>query len=72
MDKIINALTLSDKEVEYVTMGIVLGVGLGIFMGLFFTNVEFTFAIGAVLGIIGSLIFIGIKRIKRKNIMHNY
>ena len=71
MEKVIEILTLSDKEMEYVAMGIVLGVGIGIFMGLFVDYIEFTFAIGAVLGIIGSLIFTIIKRIKSKKILHN-
>lgn len=71
MEKAIEILTLSDKEIEYVSMGIVLGVGIGIFMGLFVDYIEFTFAIGAVLGIITSLILIIIKRIKNKKIFNN-
>lgn len=71
MEKILESLTLTNKEIEYVTMGIVLGVGLGTFMGLFVDNVEFTFAIGAVIGIIGSLLFTIFKRVKGKRIIRN-
>ena len=50
-------LILSEKDYEYLTKGLASGVGLGIIIGSLAGDVLFFFALGGVLGIIGSGIF---------------
>ena len=60
-------LILSEKDYEYLTKGLASGVGLGIIIGSISGDVLFFFALGGVLGIIGSSIFSFYKKFKLDN-----
>ena len=53
----LDKLSLTDKECEYLAKGIAIGVGCGVFVGAIVGNVALTFSIGGVAGIIGSLFY---------------
>lgn len=60
-------LILSEKDYEYLTKGLALGVGIGTIIGALLENVLLFFALGGVLGIIGSSIFSFYKKFKIDN-----
>lgn len=60
-------LILSEKDYEYLTKGLASGVGLGVIIGSLVGDVLFFFALGGVLGIIGSGIFSFYKKFKVEN-----
>ena len=60
-------LILSEKDYEYLTKGLASGVGIGIIIGSLVGDVLFFFALGGVLGIIGSGIFSFYKKFKVDN-----
>ena len=60
MSKVLDKLSLTDKECEYLAKGIAIGVGCGVFVGAIVGNVALTFSIGGVAGIIGSYFTHGI------------
>lgn len=62
----LDKLSLTDKECEYLAKGIAIGVGCGVLVGAVVGNVALTFSIGGVLGIIGSVIYSWIERGKNK------
>ena len=57
-------LILSEKDYEYLTKGLASGVGIGIITGSLVGDVLFFFALGGILGIIGSGIFSFYKKVK--------
>lgn len=65
--KVWKKLILSEKDYEYLTKGLASGVGLGIIIGSLAGDVLFFFALGGVLGIIGSGIFSFYKKFKVHN-----
>ena len=53
----IDKLCLSDKECEYLAKGIAIGSGIGICIGAVLNNVALGFAVGGVLGVVGSFLY---------------
>ena len=53
----LDKLSLTDKECEYLAKGIAIGVGCGVFVGAIVGNIALTFSIGGVAVIIGSLFY---------------
>ena len=66
----VDKLSLTNKENEYLAKGIAIGVGLGTVIGLIFNYVELGFATGGVLGVLASLIYSFYRRHK-KNVQLN-
>lgn len=62
----IEKLSLSDKDFEYVTKGIAFGVAGGIIVGAIVGNVSLIFSFGGVIGIISGLSYSTYKKIKRQ------
>ncbi|GAB6168539.1 hypothetical protein JCM1393_09990 [Clostridium carnis] len=60
-------LTLSEEDYDYLAKGIALGVGCGILVGGFTGNVILTFAAGGVIGILGAFIYSFYRKSKNKN-----
>lgn len=54
MQKILN-VELSEQETQYLGMGIAIGSGIGIVVGAIINNVGLFFAVGSVMGVIGSI-----------------
>ncbi len=61
-------MMLSEKECEHLTKSIAGGVGIGLSLGAVFNNPQFYFALGGVVGIVFSLIYILIHRSKQNKI----
>lgn len=61
----IEKLSLSDKDFEYVTKGIAFGVAGGIIIGAIFGNITLIFSFGGVIGILSGLGYSIYKKIKK-------
>lgn len=48
-------IEITEEDYECLAKGIAIGVGIGVFIGTFTGNITFTFALGGVIGILGSL-----------------
>ena len=60
-------ISLTDKEYEYLAKGIAIGVGCGVLIGAIIGNVALTFSIGGVAGILGSLFYSWYEKKKNKD-----
>ena len=65
--EVLKKLILSEKDYEYLTKGLASGVGLGIIIGALVEDILFFFALGGILGIIGSGIFSFYRKFKVDN-----
>lgn len=55
MSVLLEKISLTDKECEYLAKGIAFGVGIGVMIGAIVGNVALTFSIGGVIGILCAL-----------------
>ncbi|ATD54040.1 hypothetical protein [Clostridium chauvoei] len=58
-------ISLSDEEYDYLAKGIAIGVGIGIFVGVLMGDVILGFSAGGVLGILGAGIHFLVKKAKK-------
>ncbi|MGL5152614.1 MAG: hypothetical protein ACRC7N_18805 [Clostridium sp.] len=65
----LDKISLSDKECEYLAKGIAIGAGCGVVIGAVMDAVPLVFSIGGVVGIIGSLIYCAYDKHKKKVIV---
>ncbi|MGL4773428.1 MAG: hypothetical protein ACRC2K_07690 [Clostridium sp.] len=65
----LDKISLSDRECEFLAKGIAIGAGCGVVVGAVVGAVPLVFSIGGVAGIIGSLIYCAYDKHKKKAII---
>ena len=64
MRAIIEKMSLTDKENEYLAKGIAIGAGLGVVLGIVIDNITLGFSLGGVIGVLASLGYSALKKHK--------
>lgn len=70
--RVLEKMILSDKECENLTKSIAGGVGIGLALGAILNNPQFGFALGGVIGVLSSLIYSLVLRIKEAKIRKKF